>query len=72
MEFLNSIKLPSPERRLRKVALAKGYRVRKVRSGTDQGRYLLMVADINIAKKSGALAHPNSFSLDELKAYLKA
>jgi hypothetical protein len=31
-----------------------------------------MVADINIAKKSGALAHPNSFSLDELKAYLKA
>ena len=67
---LSMIKLPSQERRLRKMAAEKGYRIRKVRSGTDQGRYFLIVADVNIAKRSGAPSHPNSFSLDELQAYL--
>ncbi len=58
------------ETRLRRAAAKCALVLRKVRSGQDRGRYMLLDTEINGVKASRNRTYPNSFSLDEAEDYL--
>jgi hypothetical protein len=56
------------ERRLRRAAAKRGLSVRKMLSGHDRGRFLL-IREPGGAQSSHDRAYPHSFSLEEAEAY---
>jgi len=62
--------LSARERRLRRVAERKGLSLRRLRSGQDRGRYLLIDPEFDAAMRSPDRRHSHSFSLEEAERYV--